>query len=158
MKLQIFNKIVRVHVSGDYFNQTYFDAWLEVAKNNPTTLFYSYTKALPLWVKRINQIPDNFKLTASYGGTHDHLIPEYCLKYVKVVTSPEDATKLGLPIDHDDTHAFNYDGNFALVIHGQQPAGSIWSKAWSALKKRGMGGYGKTKATTVNMLSRSSKK
>jgi len=142
-------KPTRPHVAGDFFTQKYFDAWMDVARRQPNRLFYSYTKALPFWVKRLDTIPKNFKLTASYGGTHDHLIAKYNLKFAKVVTSPEEAAILGLPIDHDDSHCYSGDESFALVVHGQQPAGSIFAKAWAALKKRGMGGYGKTKAKTI---------
>ena len=53
-------KPTRPHVAGDFFNQTYFDAWMEVARHQPNRLFYAYTKALPLWVKRLKTIPKNF--------------------------------------------------------------------------------------------------
>ena len=132
-------------MAGDFFNQTYFDAWMEIARKNPTRRFYGYTKALPLWVKHLDSIPKNFKLTASYGGTHDHLIGKHNLKFAKVVKSIEEAKILGLPIDHDDSLAYGSNKSFALLLHGQQPAGSIWAKAWSNLKKIGMGGYHRQK-------------
>ena len=88
-------KPTRVHVAGDFFTQKYFNAWMEVARRNPTRLFYAYTKALPFWVQRLGNMPNNFKLTASYGGTHDWMIKEYNLKFAKVVTSPEEAAMLG---------------------------------------------------------------
>jgi len=141
-------KPTRVHVAGDFFIQKYFDAWMDVARRNPTRLFYAYTKALPLWVKRLKTIPNNFKLTASYGGTHDWMIKKYHLKFAKVVKSVQEARMMGLPIDHDDSHAYGGDVSFALLVHGQQPAGSIWAKAWATLKKLGIGGYGKTKEAT----------
>ena len=45
--------VVRVHDSGDFFSQEYFDAWLEVARGRPRTRFYAYTKSLPFWVARL---------------------------------------------------------------------------------------------------------
>jgi len=42
---------VRIHVGGDFYSQEYFDAWLEVARRRPRTLFYAYTKSLPYWVR-----------------------------------------------------------------------------------------------------------
>ena len=134
------NKPTRLAVSGDFFSQTYFDAWLEVIRRRPNRPFYGYTKALPFWIARYNHIPNNLILTASYGGTHDHLIKEYGLKSVKVVKSPEEAMELGLPIDHDDSLAMEKYTDFALVVHGIQPKG-VWARAWKALVKRGMGGY-----------------
>src|SRR5262245_24890508 len=38
---------VRVHVSGDFFSQAYFDAWCLVARARPDVLFYAYSKSLP---------------------------------------------------------------------------------------------------------------
>ena len=148
-------KPTRVHVAGDFFTQKYFDAWMDVARRNPTRLFYAYTKALPLWVKRLKTIPNNFKLTASYGGTHDWMIEKYHLKFAKVVKDVQEARMSGLPIDHDDSHAYSGDKSFALLVHGQQPAGSVWAKAWAALKKLGIGGYGKTKEATKSAGAKS---
>jgi hypothetical protein len=69
-------RLVRVHVGGDFFSQTYFDAWLAIARRRPQVQFYAYTKNLPLWINRIAEIPSNFVLTASYGGKRDNLIAE----------------------------------------------------------------------------------
>ena len=33
-------KAVRIHASGDFFNQSYFDMWIEIAKENPTVEFW----------------------------------------------------------------------------------------------------------------------
>jgi hypothetical protein len=38
--------VVRIDVDGDFFNQTYFDACLQLARNNPRVAFYAYTKSL----------------------------------------------------------------------------------------------------------------
>jgi hypothetical protein len=136
-------KYIRIHVGGDFFNQKYFDAWLEVAKSTPEILFYAYTKALPFWIARLNEIPENFKLNASRGGKNDELIKEYNLKEAVVVFSEEQAEKLGLEIDHDDTHAYKQEKSFALLIHGAQPKGSEAMKAVTTLKKKGWTGYKK---------------
>ena len=137
-------KIIRLHVAGDFFRQEYFDAYIIVANNNPHLTFYAYTKSLKFWVSRLKQIPSNFKLTASKGGRLDHMIDEYNLKYVQVVTSPEEAEQLNLPLDKDDTNAYMHNKPFALLVHGTQKAGSIMSQAKSALRKRGITGYQRT--------------
>lgn len=136
---------VRIHASGDFFVQSYFDAWIEVAKQYPDLIFYAYTKSLKFWVRRLESIPSNLKLTASYGGHNDDLIDKHSLKAVKVVYSHKEAEDLGLPIDKDDSHAYAYDGNFAQLIHGTQPAGSKASQAKEALKKVGYTGYSRDK-------------
>lgn len=121
-------KLVRVHVSGEFKTLAYFDAWLQIARDNPSCKFYAYTKSLPFWIKRMGEMPDNFILTASYGGTHDELIAKHNLRSAIVVNDESEAENLGLPIDHDDSHAANRGGNFALLVHGPQAAGSERAK------------------------------
>lgn len=77
-------KAVRIHMSGDFFSQKYFDMWLQVARDNPDVEFWAFTKSLRFWVKRINEIPENLALTASYGGKEDHLIEEHGLRSTRV--------------------------------------------------------------------------
>ena len=133
--------LCRINSSGDFFSQSYFDAWVAVARNNPAIIFYAYTKALPFWIARLNEIPSNFRLVASRGGKYDILIERYNLRHVTVVFSEAEAIKGNLPIDHDDTHAWKHTGNFALLLHGTQPAGSVAGKVLYALRKQGKGGY-----------------
>ena len=134
-------KMVRIHQSGDFFNLAYFDAWLEVARRFPHLIFYGYTKALPFWAKRRDCIPANMQLTASEGGTHDHLIKLLKLRSAKVVFSEQAAADLGLEIDHDDTHCWKSKKSFAILLHGTQPAGSEAGKTWYKIFKHGRGGY-----------------
>ena len=126
--------VCRVHVGGDFFNASYFDAWLQVARDNPSKLFYAYTKELRNWVARLDSIPKNFVLTASRGGKFDSLIDTYNLKNAVVVFSEKEAADKGLEIDHSDEKAAVGTKNFALLIHGSQPAGSFASKALQAVK------------------------
>jgi hypothetical protein len=132
---------VRFDVAGDFFSQAYFDAWLLVARAHPDRLFYGYTKSLPYWIARLGQIPGNMVLTASRGGRHDALIAHYGLRSSRVVFSEADAAGLGLPIDHDDSHAQQPGGDFALLLHGVQPKGSPAAAALKVLKANGWRGY-----------------
>lgn len=145
-------RIVRIHVSGDFFSQSYFDAWLQVARQNPETLFYAYTKSLKFWVERLDNIPENMKLNASRGGLLDALIDKVGLKSAEVVLSEGEADAKNLRIDHDDSLAYGQDKSFALLIHGTQPAGSIAAKALSALRKLGKTGYGKKLALVALIM------
>lgn len=127
--------VCRISVAGDFFNQNYFDAWLAIALANPEQLFYAYTKSLPYWVNRIGMIPENFVLTASYGGRKDDMIERYDLRSAKVIFHPDEAN--GLAIDHTDEHAANpetRDVPFALMLHGIQPAKTAASAAIKRLK------------------------
>lgn len=141
-------KIVRVHVSGDYFNEAYFLAWMDVARARPDVRFYSYTKSVNLWRRLQEFIPDNLILTASLGGRYDASTGG--LKTAKVVFAEEQAAALGLEIDHDDTHAYAGDESFALLIHGQQRKGTAAASAIRELRAAGVTGYSKAKlaATT----------
>ena len=138
--------ILRWHVGGDFFNSDYFFAAINVAMMNPDKLFYAYTKSLRYWIQYKNWADkvDNFVLTASRGGREDHLIDQHELRESIVVFSEEEAEARGLEIDHDDSHAAVpswLDNDFALLVHGVQPAGSEAARALSALK--GKGSYGK---------------
>ena len=126
--------IMRVHVGGDYFNKEYLQAWIEVAKLNPDKVFYSYSKSLHLFKQFA--LPENLVLTASRGGKHDDLIDLHGWKEALVVYSEQEAIDKGLEIDHDDTHAAFGEENFALLIHGTQPAGSMASQALQAIKRK----------------------
>tara|TARA_R110000744_G_scaffold134893_1_gene244164 strand:+ start:689 stop:1357 length:669 start_codon:yes stop_codon:yes gene_type:complete len=130
-------KIVRIHVSGDFFNQRYFNAWARVARSNPSILFYAYTKSLKYWIDG-DETPSNLKLTASWDNSNSFVIEMKNLKYARVVFSEEEAAKLGLEIDHDDSHAYGGDESFALLIHGTQPSGSMAAKAKNKLVTAGI--------------------
>ncbi len=110
-----------------------------IAELNPGITFYAYTKALN-FIKDVF-IPSNFKLTLSYGGRYDHLIPELDIKHAKVFFSEEDAKREGYKLDHTDELAFKQDDSFGLLLHGQQKAKSPASAALQKLK--GISGYSK---------------
>ena len=138
--------ILRWHVGGDFFNSDYFFAAINVAMMNPDKLFYAYTKSLRYWIqyREYTEQLNNFVLTASRGGREDHLIEHEMLRESVVVFSEAEAEEKGLEIDHDDSHAAVPSwrvNDFALLIHGVQPAGSEAARALSALK--GKGSYGK---------------
>lgn len=114
--------VVRMHVGGDFFALWYMRAWVAVAKRRPNVSFYAYTKALPFVKKLQATFPANFVLTASVGGTHDHLIDEINLGAAEVVRSRDEAAARQLAVDDSDRLAFTRTRRFALVIHGTQPS------------------------------------
>lgn len=99
-------KAVRIHASGDFFNQAYFDLWVEVCKQYPHVEFWAYTKSLNYWIKRLPDIPRNLELTASKGGRLDNLIEQYNLKHTIVYNDTKDVPE-GMPIDTNDDCARN---------------------------------------------------
>jgi hypothetical protein len=140
--------IIRIHVSGDFFNEAYFGAWVDVAHARPDVKFYAYTKSIPTWRKLADSIPANLILTASEGGRFDAQIGGF--KTAKVVFSEEQAQALGLDIDHDDSHAYDGQESFALLLHGTQQKGTVAAKALSALRHLNIGGYSRFNGKAVN--------
>ena len=131
--------VVRLHSAGEFFSQDYFDAWVAIATSNPGILFYAYTKALPYWIKRLKEIPENLVLTASYGGRRDDLIEAYNLRSVRVINHPDEAN--GLEIDHDDSRSARpsfRNENFALLVHGINPKGSKAAEGIKRMKSEGV--------------------
>lgn len=117
-------KLFRIHESGDFWSQEYFDAWLLAARARPDILFYAYTKALPLWQTRKDDIPSNLRLIASEGGTHDDLIDKEQFRKAIIVQDQGEAIEKRLHIDANDFLAAFGDQDFALLIHGVQSKGS----------------------------------
>ena len=139
---------VRIHVSGDFFSETYFKAWLNVASANPALIFYGYTKQLQYLVKYRDQFPVNFRMVASKGGLQDKLIAKYKLVSAEVVFSTEEARRKGLEIDHDDSHAIAATKSFALLLHGTQPKATAAGEAWAVIKRL-IGGYNAKKKSAL---------
>jgi hypothetical protein len=107
-------KAVRIHASGDFYNQDYFNMWVDIAKENPSIEFWAYTKSLNYWIKKINDIPTNLILTASRGGRLDYLIDEYNLKNVTIYKSEFEVPQ-NIPIDTNDDYARMPLINFGLI-------------------------------------------
>ena len=145
--------LLRVHIGGDFFSREYFKAWAIVASMYPKITFYAYTKSVHFWQDNAKMIPYNFKLTASKGGRFDEKIEALGLKSAEVFLSEEEASMANLKIDHDDSAAHSGDVSFALLIHGQQKAGSKASQAQKALRQKGWTGYNHKKKTEVAVVA-----
>lgn len=149
-------KILRLHVGGDFFSQAYFDAWLAVAKRFHNCIIYAYTKSINFVKARQQDIPSNFRITMSTGGKFDHLISLNDITentkfgVATVVDHPETAAKLELEIDHDDQHAIDGRKQFALLLHGIQPADSPAAAAIKRMKAENVSyAYSRKKGNNV---------
>jgi len=113
-------QVIRLHSSGDFFTKNYFEAVVMVARLTPHIRWYGYTKAIKYLVGR--ELPPNLKLTASYGGTQDHLIDAHGIKACLVVRSLAEAKSKKLKVDVNDYLCYNRSKkSFAVLIHGPQP-------------------------------------
>ena len=129
---------VRIHESGDFYNRLYLEAWKNVAELNKDLIFYCYSKSL-LFFPTNRSIPRNLYVTASYGSKYDFLIDRgYFKRFSKVVFSEEEATKLGLSIDKDDSHCYEDKGKngFALLLHGLQEKNTPSAEALKLIKRK----------------------
>tara|TARA_R110000796_G_scaffold98092_1_gene205477 strand:- start:5528 stop:6559 length:1032 start_codon:yes stop_codon:yes gene_type:complete len=132
------SKVFRIHEGGDFFSSDYMKAWIKVANHFTSTIFYTHTTSINFWLSNKGSIPRNMKLIASVDKNNEELIMKNNLRFAKVVYSVEEAQELGIKIDYDDSIAAFEDESFALLIHGQQPAGSDAGKAVSRNRKTGV--------------------
>lgn len=112
-------KHVRIHMSGDFFSQEYFDTWIQYCKKHPEVEFWAYTKSLRYWIERLDSIPNNLVLTASWGGRNDELIERHNLKNALVVSS-DFAKSDGRPVDYNDDYARLPGVSFLLIDNNER--------------------------------------
>ena len=86
-------KAVRVHDSGDFFSEKYFDSWLTIAANTPDVLFYAYTKEVLMTKKHV--LPQNFILIYSLGGKQDQFVNLEMDRHADVFPSIESLIEAG---------------------------------------------------------------
>lgn len=113
-------EIIRIHVSGDFFNWYYFQAWCKVAMERHDIIFFGYTKILHYVLA---DKPDNLHLIYSHGSIYDQEADKLDIAQVYIVQSVNTAIA---PIicNHDKEYEdFNYILNkksFSILIHGTQ--------------------------------------
>jgi len=106
---------VRIHDSGDFYSQEYFNKWCDIARALPYLTFYAYTKSLTL---DLSGAPENFKVTQSLGGKHDNLV-NLGKPHSRIFTSHDDRERAGY-VDGNLTDAYAIEGEqkIGLVYHG----------------------------------------
>ena len=111
--------ILRVHDSGDYYSRKYIDKWLTIAKRLPNVRFYSYTKSIPLFLDL--DIPDNYDIIFSEGGTRDDLIHYHHHRHARIFDDYEAMNQAGyvnaMESDLMATKWFNDSNKVGLVMH-----------------------------------------
>lgn len=109
---------VRVHDSGDYYSRKYLEKWVEIARNNPDVIFYSYTKSIQFFKSDYNtwsiNLPSNMIITFSYGGKYDHLINPKVDKHALVFQSLEQLLEYKYQ-NNSDTDDLAYDNKTLRV-------------------------------------------
>jgi hypothetical protein len=80
---------VRVHESGDFYNQTYLNMWAEIARQLPQIRFFAFTKSLHLDLTPLTSL-ENFTVIKSFDGVFDSVIDKTTDNYAKVIDNAQD--------------------------------------------------------------------
>jgi hypothetical protein len=95
--------------------------WFAIAKANPNTRFYAYTKmvALVRQAYKAGLVPDNFRLIQSLGGLADKQI-DHSLPHSRIFSSLDELNAAGYAdaSESDSPAAFGSSPLIGLVIHG----------------------------------------
>jgi len=127
--------IIRIHDSGDFYNERYLNDWIDIIKGSPNTTFYAYTKMVHLFKNYtyggFKTIPKNLVVIYSYGGKDDALIDTNTDRHSRVFENESDLLKLGyIDATHDDMiAALSPSNKIGLVYHGNKNySNTSWSK------------------------------
>ena len=113
-RLPLAARHVRVHSSGDFYSQAYFDGWIAYCLKHIWVRFWAYTKSIPFWLARINSIPKNLVLTASLGGKFDDMAIKAGLRTATVIDHRDPRAVAG-PVDTNDDLAREDGPSFFLL-------------------------------------------
>ena len=91
---------VRIHDSGDFFNDDYLKAWLKIAETVDDVLCYAYTKEVTRLKRLAADPPANFRYLFSMGGKQDHLINRELDRHVDVFPDMESLIAAGYKSQH----------------------------------------------------------
>lgn len=91
-----YNGFVRIHDSGDFFEDSYLLAWLQVARDTPNVVFYCYSKEIDRFRRLVEpDCPPNFLYVYSYGGTQDRDLDPAVDRVADVFADEESITAAG---------------------------------------------------------------
>lgn len=109
---------VRIHDSGDFYNQEYYNKWCDIAKALPHITFYAYTKTVNMDL--FGNKPDNLKITQSLGGKHDESV-NLDMPHSRIFATHEDRIRAGYVDGNvNDVPAIEGLVQIGLVYHGQR--------------------------------------
>ena len=92
---------------------------MTIAKRLPNVRFYSYTKSIPLFLDL--DIPDNYDIIFSEGGTRDDLINYHQHRHARIFDDYDAMNRAGyvnaMESDLMATKWFNDSNKVGLVMH-----------------------------------------
>lgn len=116
-------RAVRWHDAGDAFSEGYWGVMKAVMNALPNVKFYAYSKMVSFFKGRTD-IPSNFHVVFSMGGTEDHLIDTENDRHAKVFHTRQALRDAGYS-DGTNTDRLAASGKYkkiALVVHGNHKA------------------------------------
>lgn len=87
-KIQHKVRAVRIHESGDFYNQEYLDKWVEVAKAFPKIMFTAYTKSLHLDFSKAKKTKNMILFASIDPTTPDWMLKKNTLRHKATVIKP----------------------------------------------------------------------
>ena len=119
--------VVRIHESGDFYNEEYFRKWVAIMTLFPTATFYAYTKMVTL-VKGLEWLhPSNFIAIYSMGGKEDNLIqPDW--RHSAVFNDNQKLSEFGYAdaSESDYPAVFGTNPRIGLMYHGNRGKSREW--------------------------------
>jgi len=81
-------RAVRIHESGDFYNQEYLNKWVEIAKAFPKIIFTAYTKSLHLNFTEAKRLKNMVLFASIDPTTPKYMLDRNTLKYKATVIKP----------------------------------------------------------------------
>jgi hypothetical protein len=110
---------VRIHDSGDFYNNEYIEKWVNIAMLNPNVNFYAYTKSIPLFKGR--NLPKNMDVIFSFGSKKDELIDVNNDRHARIFNNETELLKEGYvnasKIDYYATKFHSENKKVGLIYH-----------------------------------------
>ena len=97
---------IRIHEAGDFYNETYFLKWCEIARRCPDYKFYAYTKSIPIVCANMENIPNNFIVRCS-------IFPDTKREYLEMIFKNRLPFYMAMNKEHVDGFPYDYNCNCA---------------------------------------------
>lgn len=112
---------IRIHDSGDFYNNRYLQKWINIANGLPDRIFYFYTKSVTRVkdYQAMGLIPNNMIAIYSLGGKEDRHINLDTDRHSKIFKTKKELIQAGyVDASHDDSIAWKSNNHkIGLVIH-----------------------------------------
>jgi Gene product 88 len=119
--------VIRIHDSGDFYNQTYLDKWSAIAAALPGKIFYAYTKAHHL---SFSNVPANLRIVRSLGGRWDKLV-DLTQSHSRIFASEQARIDAGYVDGNvNDIPAIEGVNKIGLVYHGTKKLTAAQQAYW----------------------------